>query len=121
MFFIIIVDIFFVVFVNCISDICYVFDMGINIVGVFCLEIKGECGIWICLRYFEMFQKDGNIDQCNIDMYLCFCNKCEIIQMDEYVLKGEGVEIFILLFMYYGFCYIELIFDCFFIVVDVKF
>lgn len=37
-----------------------------------------------------MLQKDGNIDQRNIDMHLRPRNKREIIQTDEYILKGEG-------------------------------
>lgn len=52
-----------VVSVNCISDTCYVFDMGINTAGVPRLEIKGERGTRIRLRHSEMLQKDGNIDQ----------------------------------------------------------
>lgn len=79
-----------VVSVNCISDTCYVFDMGINTAGVPRLEIKGERGTRIRLRHSEMLQKDGNIDQRNIDMHLRPRNKREIIQTDEYVLKGEG-------------------------------
>lgn len=79
-----------VVSVNCISDTCYVFDMGINTAGVPHLEIKGERGTRIRLRHSEMLQKDGNIDQRNIDMHLRPRNKREIIQTDEYVLKGDG-------------------------------
>lgn len=79
-----------VVSVNCISDTCYVFDMGINTAGVPRLEIKGERGTRIRLRHSEMLQKDGNIDQRNIDMHLRPRNKREIIQTDEYILKGEG-------------------------------
>lgn len=54
------------------------------------MEIKGERGTRIRLRHSEMLQKDGNIDQRNIDMHLRPRNKREIIQTDEYVLKGEG-------------------------------
>lgn len=113
-------DTFSVVSVNCISDTCYVFDMGINTAGVPRLEIKGECGTRIRLRHSEMLQKDGNIDQRNIDMHLRPRNKREIIQTDEYVLKGEGVETFIPPFTYHGFRYIELTSDRPLTVADVK-
>ena len=109
-----------VVSVNCISDTCYVFDMGINTAGVPRLEIKGERGTRIRLRHSEMLQKDGNIDQRNIDMHLRPRNKREIIQTDEYVLKGEGVETFIPPFTYHGFRYIELTSDRPLTVADVK-
>ena len=109
-----------VVSVNCISDTCYVFDMGINTAGVPRLEIKGERGTRIRLRHSEMLQKDGNIDQRNIDMHLRPRNKREIIQTDEYILKGEGVETFIPPFTYHGFRYIELTSDRPLTVADVK-
>lgn len=90
------------------SDLCYVFDMGINTAGVVQLEVKGEAGTRIRLRHGEMLDRDGNVDQRNISMHLRPRNEREVIQTDEYILKGEGVETFVPPFTYHGFRYVEL-------------
>ncbi len=89
------------------DDKTYIFDMGINFAGVCLLKINGSKGSTITLRHAEMLDKEGNIDQRNINMHLRPRNNREIIQTDVYILKGEGTEEYLPQFTYHGFRYVE--------------
>ncbi|WP_231496820.1 glycoside hydrolase family 78 protein [Prevotella sp. 10(H)] len=89
------------------NDTTYIVDMGINFAGVCSLKIKGPAGASVKLRHAEMLDKEGNIDQQNINMHLRPRNSREVIQTDIYTLKGQGIEEFFPQFTYHGFRYIE--------------
>lgn len=89
------------------DDKTYVFDMGINFAGVCALKIKGNKGTTVTMRHAEMLDKDGNIDQRNINMHLRPRNSRETIQTDVYILRGKGTEEFVPPFTYHGFRYVE--------------
>ena len=88
------------------NDSTYIFDMGINFAGVCSLKVKGLKGESVRLRHAEMLDKDGNLDQQNIDMHLRPRNSREVIQTDVYILKGIGMEEFFPQFTYHGFRYV---------------
>ncbi|MFZ9299404.1 MAG: family 78 glycoside hydrolase catalytic domain [Chitinophagaceae bacterium] len=87
----------------------YLYDLGENIAGVVKLKVKGDAGTKITIRYGERLSKDGKLDQSNINMHLRgeLPNE-KVIQRDEYILKGKGLEEFIPPFTYHGFQYIEI-------------
>lgn len=85
----------------------YVFDMGKNFAGVCRLKVKGPRGAQVTLRHGEMLDKEGNVEQRNINMHLRPRGPREVIQTDIYVLKGEGTEEFVPAFTYHGFQYVQ--------------
>lgn len=97
--------------VSSLNDTCLIYDMGINFAGVARLRVKGERGTKIRLRHAELLNDRGELDQRNISMHLRPRNPREVIQTDEYILKGEGEEEFIPPFTYHGFQYVELTSD----------
>lgn len=99
------------VLVSSLNDTCLIYDMGINFAGVARLRVKGERGTKIRLRHAELLNDRGELDQRNISMHLRPRNPREVIQTDEYILKGEGEEEFIPPFTYHGFQYVELTSD----------
>jgi alpha-L-rhamnosidase len=81
----------------------FVFDLGQNIAGAARLRVSGPAGARITLRYAELLNPDGTIDQTNINT---FCESGDF-QTEHYILKGDGVETWNARFMYYGFQYVE--------------
>jgi len=86
----------------------YVYDFGVNDSGVCRLKIKGEAGQKITLRFGEMMV-DGKFslrstifvrDTEDTTRYL------QYQQMDQYICKSDGEEIFIPPFTYHGFRYV---------------
>lgn len=86
----------------------FLYDLGENIAGVAKLKVKGNAGTKITLRYGERLTKSGELDQSNINMHLRgeFPNE-KVIQRDEYILRGDGLEEFTPPFTYHGFQFIE--------------
>jgi alpha-L-rhamnosidase len=82
-----------------------VFDLGQNIAGWACLRVSGPAGTQITLRYGELLTPDGEVDQSNINS-LVYPEQGEV-QVDRYILKGDGVELYEPRFSYHGFQYVE--------------
>jgi len=98
--------------VNKINLNTYVYSMGENIAGVVKLKVIGEAGTKITLRYGEWLDKNGRLDQSNINMHLRGVLPSEkVIQKDEYILKGKGIEEYIPPYTYHGFQYLEVTSD----------
>ena len=94
-----------------ISDQKSVFDLGRNIAGVSRISVKGEKGTVIRLKHAEFLDKDGNVDQSNIDVHYRPTDDKDPFQTDIYTLNGEGVETFWPHFNYKGFQYVEVTSD----------
>ncbi len=97
---------------NKINPYTYVYSMGENIAGVVKLKVKGSAGTQITIRYGEWLDKNGRLDQSNINMHLRGVLPDEkVIQKDAYILKGIGFEEYIPSYTYHGFQYVEVTSD----------
>jgi len=76
----------------------FVFDMGQNFAGWVRLNVKGEAGTKIVLRFAEMLNPDGTIYTTNLREARC---------TDTYTLAGNGPETFEPKFTFHGFRYVE--------------
>lgn len=94
-----------------ISEQKSVFDLGRNISGVSRISLKGEKGTVIRLKHAEFLDKDGNVDQSNIDVHYRPTDDKDPFQTDIYTLNGDGVETFVPHFNYKGFQYVEVTSD----------
>lgn len=99
------------------SDGVYVVDMGQNFAGVIRMEVSGEKGTEVKLRYAEVLHEDGNIDvrtsvACQIKEEFSMDGGPgapeTAWQEDRYTLKGGGTEVFQPTFTFHGFRYIEI-------------
>jgi alpha-L-rhamnosidase len=77
----------------------YVYDFGHEITGWCQLKARGPDGTHIRLRYAEMISSNGDIDVRNL---------WGVRQEDNYILNGQGSQIFEPHFTYHGFRYVEL-------------
>lgn len=77
----------------------YVFDMGQNMVGWCRLRVSGMPGTRITLRHAETLRPDG---------MLYLDNLRSARQMDVYILKGNGIEVYEPRFISHGFQYVEI-------------
>ncbi len=94
-----------------INDSTYVFDFGMNIAGVSFLRVFGERGTTLRLKHGERLDKDGRVDQSNIDLHYRPTDDSDPFQTDIYILKGEDAETFMPRFNYKGFRYVEVTVD----------
>jgi len=76
-----------------------VFDMGINMVGMVRLKVRGDSGTRVTLRFAELLHDDGTVAQENLR---------SAKSTDYYILKGLGEEVWNPLFTYHGFRYVQL-------------
>ena len=76
----------------------YVFDLGQNMVGWVRLEVQGERGTKVQLRFAEMLEDDGSLHVENLRTAR---------QLDTYVLKGGERESYEPRFTFHGFRYVE--------------
>jgi alpha-L-rhamnosidase len=76
----------------------HVFDLGQNMVGWVRLEVEGERGTTVRLRFAEMLEADGSLHLANLRAAR---------PQETYVLRGEGREIFEPRFTFHGFRYVE--------------
>ena len=76
----------------------YVFHFGQNFAGWAKLNVKGNSGDTITMRYAEAVHPDGSIYTDNLVRALC---------TDKYVIKGEQNEVYEPSFTYRGFRYVE--------------
>jgi alpha-L-rhamnosidase len=97
--------------VNRINDQKYIFDLGRNIAGVSKIKVKGEKGTVLRLKHAELLDKEGNVDQSNINVHYRPTDDTDPFQTDIYILSGEGEETFMPHFNYKGFQYVEVTSD----------
>jgi len=94
----------------------FIVDLGQNFAGVARIKVKGPAGTKISLRYGEDLYKDGSL---NYMTTVCTQIKKGGLkggpgapetawQEDNYILKGDGVEIWSPRFTFHGFRYIEI-------------
>lgn len=81
-----------------------IFDMGQNFTGWARVHLRGSAGTEVILRYGEKLVEDGNIDLTNINQ-LVYEGE---VQVDRYVLKGGGEEVYQPRFTFHGFQYVEI-------------
>ena len=85
----------------------FIYDFGENNAGLFRLTVKGQAGQKIELRFAEAL-KDGNIRLDNVWFVRDFWERDkDIVHLDTYICKGEGVETYTPAFTYHGFRYIR--------------
>jgi len=89
--------------INEIRDGVAVFDIGQSIAGWVQLQIKGNAGTEIVLRYGELLKENGEVDQKHIGQFI----KSGEFQTDRYIMKGEDIEIWEPRFTYHGFRYVQ--------------
>lgn len=77
----------------------YIFDFGRNLAGWARLKVRGPAGTKVQLRYGELLQPDGSLNQATNDRARA---------TDVYVSRGAGQEIYQPYFTYHGFRYVEL-------------
>lgn len=76
----------------------YVFDTGQNLAGWARLKLNAPAGTKVTLRFAEMLNRDGTVDQRNLRTALA---------TDEYTARGEGIEEWEPRFTYHGFRYVQ--------------
>lgn len=77
----------------------YILDMGQNMVGWLNLQVEGQQGDTVRMRFGEILQEDGELFTANLR---------DAQATATYVLKGEGAERWEPQFTYYGFRYVEI-------------
>ena len=96
----------------------FIFDLGQNFAGWARLRVKGPAGTRVSLRYGELLYPDGTLNGMT-----AVCGQIKqggpgyhydgtgvprtAWQTDEYVLKGEGEEVYTPHFTFHGFRYVE--------------
>jgi len=81
----------------------FVFDIGQNIAGVAQLNVRGPAGTTVTLLYGESLNADGTVDQKKIKEHTYDGE----FQVDRYILKGAGDEVWQPRFVYSGFRYVQ--------------
>ena len=81
------------------NDGVWIMDMGQNMAGWVQMNVKGNKGDKVILRYGETLQKDG-------DLYTANLRDAKVT--DIYTLKGEGVETWHPVFVFHGFRYVAI-------------
>ena len=85
----------------------FIYDFGENNAGVCRLTVEGTAGQKIELRFAEAL-KDGDIRLDNVWFVRDFWERDrEIVHLDTYFCKGEGVEVHTPAFTYHGFRYVR--------------
>jgi alpha-L-rhamnosidase len=77
----------------------WIYDLGQNMVGVVRLKVSAPAGTKIAIRHAEMLNPDGSIYTKNLR---------GAPSTDEYVCKGDGIEIWQPRFTFHGFRYVEI-------------
>ena len=76
----------------------HVVDFGQNMVGWVRLEVEGERGTTVRLRFAEMLEENGSLHVANLRTAR---------PQETYVLRGGGREVFEPRFTFHGFRYVE--------------
>ena len=74
-------------------------DLGQNITGWVRLRVRGRAGTTVTLRHGEVLDKAGNLYTANLRA---------ADQVDRYILKGDGDEVYEPHFTYHGFRYVAI-------------
>jgi alpha-L-rhamnosidase len=82
----------------------YVVDMGQNMAGWIQLKVKGKAGDVVRMKFAEMLDEKGMVDQFNINRH----HRDNEFQVAEYKLKGSGEETWEPRFTYFGFQYVQI-------------
>ena len=82
----------------------FVFDLGQNIAGWAQLQVSGPAGTTVKMIYGERLKEDGTVDQKEIKEHVYQ----DVFQIDTYILRGQGKEIWEPRFAYYGFQYVQI-------------
>ncbi len=77
----------------------FIFDMAQNFSGVARVTASGPRGAEISLRHAENIHPDGTLDVGTNNLAR---------NLDRFILKGEGTEVFEPVFVYHGFRYVEM-------------
>jgi alpha-L-rhamnosidase len=91
----------------------YVFDLGRNIAGTSEIMVKGKPGTTLWLRHAEKLDKDGHVNQSNIDLHQLPKDDKDPFQTDIFILGSitaidkDETESFTPRFNYKGFQYVE--------------
>lgn len=80
----------------------YIFDFGQNFTGWAQLNIQGNKGQEITMRFAEEIDSTGNIDPRSTGVFAT-----QVIQTSKYICSGEDIEIWEPRFTYHGFRYAE--------------
>lgn len=80
----------------------WVYDFGQNFAGWVRLNINGQKGQKITLRFAEEIDQYNNLDPTSTGVKATKC-----VQTDQYICKGEGVEVWEPRFTYHGFRFVE--------------
>ncbi|TSA37442.1 MAG: hypothetical protein D4R65_00790 [Verrucomicrobiaceae bacterium] len=78
-----------------------IFDLGRNISGWARITVKGKAGTVVTLRYAERVKADGTLDRSSNLTGL------PAKAIDQYTLKGDGIETWEPFLTYHGFRYVE--------------
>ncbi|MFT3738123.1 MAG: family 78 glycoside hydrolase catalytic domain [Breznakibacter sp.] len=84
--------------IKCLNDSVWMVDMGQNMAGWLRINIQGNRGDTVTLRFAERLNGDGSL-------YLEPLREAKAT--DTYICKGEGAEIWEPAFVYHGFRYVE--------------
>ncbi len=84
----------------------FVFDLGQNMVGWCRLRIRGAAGTTVTFRHAEVLGSDGNIYTDNLRVPKDG-GPAGARQTDQFILRGDGEEVFEPRFTYHGFRYVE--------------
>lgn len=82
----------------------WIYDFGQNITGWARLKVSGLASTQVKLRYSELLDGNGRLNQGNISGH----SASGEFQTDKYILKGDGTEVWEPRFTYHGFRYVEL-------------
>ncbi len=82
----------------------HIVDMGQNMAGWIQLKVKGKKGDVVKMKFGEILDEKGCLDQYNINRH----HRETEFQVAEYTIKGDGEEVWEAKFTYFGFQYIEI-------------
>jgi alpha-L-rhamnosidase len=85
----------------------WLFDFGRNIAGVTRIKIRGMEGTEVRLKHGERLDKNGRVDQSNINVHYRPTDDSDPFQTDILILSGKEEDIFMPSFNYKGFQYVE--------------
>lgn len=81
----------------------WIYDMGQNFAGWVRLTLRATAGTTITLRFSEVLAPDGTIDPASTGV-----RATGVVQIDRYICKGVGTEVWEPRFTYHGFRYVEM-------------
>ena len=84
------------------TDTDIVIDFGQNLAGWVAVQVNGQTGSSVTIRYGETLREDGTVNQDNLR---------GAVAKDRYILKGTGKELWHPRFTYHGFRYVQLQLD----------